>query len=96
MSEKLVMQSPQTRHKRSYSDPFKYLSDQKDVINGKKTIMNGLQNVPLSPSNISSRVSLSTTKGFNEQYVFPEHESLYSATKIQVNYYYHIIIIIIL
>lgn len=44
---------PIRRHKRSYSDPFKYLSDQKDNRSNKFNV----KNVPLSPSNIS-RTSL--------------------------------------
>ncbi|CAD8195619.1 unnamed protein product [Paramecium pentaurelia] len=44
---------PIRRHKRSYSDPFKYLSDQKDNRINKLNV----KNVPLSPSNIS-RTSL--------------------------------------
>ncbi|CAD8121583.1 unnamed protein product [Paramecium sonneborni] len=44
---------PIRRHKRSYSDAFKYLSDQKDNRTNKVNI----KNVPLSPSNIS-RTSL--------------------------------------
>lgn len=46
-----VIGLPVRRHKRSYSDPFKYLSDQKD--NRKLNV----KNIPLSPSNIS-RTSL--------------------------------------
>lgn len=40
---------PMRKHKRSYSDPFKYLSDQKDNRSSRVTV----KNVPLSPSSIS-------------------------------------------
>lgn len=57
--------APITRHKRSYSDPFKYISEQKDQKKYR------ILNEPLSPSTISSsRVSQSASKVF-DQFTFP-------------------------
>ncbi|KAM3135900.1 hypothetical protein pb186bvf_012029 [Paramecium bursaria] len=56
-----VLGQPLRKHKRSFSDPFKYLSDQKDSRR--------IKNVPVSPSNIS-RVSWQDSKiQMREQYI---------------------------
>ena len=69
------------KHKRSYSDPFKYFSDQKETKKPSQPFR--LENGALSPSNLSSRLSMSTMKGFNEYSFPPEPDSESSRIKLR-------------